>query len=131
METWLNVYKDDNQTISNLFANPVTKATATLNEFLRRILYNQVLYVKFQCASYYERVDELSLLAQSRNLTLLRGKLTSFVMSKYINYKQFSFSGSDYELIRNSSSKKRQQIIKFLQLFLPIWMLVTNFNYFT
>lgn len=85
METWLNVYKDDNQTLSQLFANPVTKATATLNDFLRRLIYNQVFYVQFQCASYYERIDELYLLAQSRNLTLFRGKLTQLLIILRIN----------------------------------------------
>jgi len=86
METWLNVYKDENQTLSQLFANTRTKATASLNDFLRRIIYNQVFYVQFQCASYYERIDEVYLLAQSKNLTLFRGKFTQNFFELHISY---------------------------------------------
>ncbi len=74
-EIWhKNDVNDTNENIYQIFINEryqsVTSKSASLSEFLRYILLNQVNSIQFQCASYF---TDQYLIATSQNLSIIHG----------------------------------------------------------
>lgn len=76
-EIWhKNDGNETNENIYQIFINEryqsVTSKSASLSEFLRYLLLDQITSIQFQCASYYQ---DQYLIATSQNLSLIHGKL--------------------------------------------------------
>lgn len=74
---------DGNETTENIYQifinerfQSVTTKSASLSEFLRYVLLNQISSIQLQCASYYQ---DQYLIATSQNLSLIHGNFNFFI----------------------------------------------------